>query len=76
MYNFDHNERTLSGKDGSHDTILMLLQNNPLNTDKSFNNMSKKTEPMNGGKKSLDYSYLSEIDKKREFNKKKFTKIV
>ena len=28
MDNFDHDEGTLSGKNGSHDTILMLFQNN------------------------------------------------
>ena len=27
MDNFDHDEETLSGKDGNHDTILMLFQN-------------------------------------------------
>ena len=28
MDNFDHGENTISGKHGSHDTILMLFQNN------------------------------------------------
>lgn len=54
MDNFDHDERTLSGKGGSHDTILMLFQNNPMNTGKPFNKMSKKPESMKGGKRSLE----------------------
>ena len=28
MDNFDHGENLISGKNGSHDTILMLFQNN------------------------------------------------
>ena len=28
MDNFDHDENTMSGKNGSHDTIFMLFQNN------------------------------------------------
>ena len=38
MYNFDHDEETLSGKDGSHETILMLFQNTDSKVDTSNDN--------------------------------------
>ena len=38
MDNFDHHEDTLSGKDGSQDTILMLFQNTDSKVDASNDN--------------------------------------
>ena len=38
--NFDHEENTKSGTDGSHDTILMLFQNRENNVENNVNGIS------------------------------------
>ena len=40
IYNFDHEENTKSGTDGSHDTILMLFQNRETNVENNVNGIS------------------------------------
>ena len=40
MDNFDHEENTKSGTDGSHDTILMLFQNRENNVENNVNGIS------------------------------------
>ena len=41
MDNFDHIENSKSGKDSSHDTIMMLFQNNE-NKEEKISQLSKK----------------------------------
>ena len=52
--NFDHEENTKSGIEGSHDTILMFFQNGENNVENNVNRISVKREAINE-KKALNH---------------------
>ena len=62
MDNFDHAENTVSGKDSSHDTVLVIFQNQPIDSYSEENRMTSSSTPL-GKRKFADELPCQVIEK-------------
>ena len=61
MDNFDHDENTMPGKNGSHGTILMLFQNNDVDKPPQdiIRNVQKTSRPQKMKERYIIYFHVS-----------------
>ena len=70
MDNFDHEENTLSGIEGSHDTILMLFQKNEtIDNTENISHRSEDIATMSTRKSTLNHT----VDCQKLIRKSKFS---